>query len=573
MGKKWELISQETIAPGFRPHDLGISPLLAQILVNRGIADFDQARSFLSPSLSHLPDPKALKDMDRAISRILKALREEEKIFLYGDYDVDGITSIALLFLFLKSLGARVEFYIPDRLQEGYGLHEEALVWIRRQGTKLLITVDCGIHGHGEVRWALENGMDVIITDHHEVPEILPPALAIVNPKQRNCPYPFKSLAGVGVVFNLLVALRSALRAEGFWKETGEPNLRRFLDLVALGTIADVVPLNGVNRIFGKFGLAELTFTQRPGLRALKQVSQLQDTPIDPLSICFRLAPRMNAAGRLHDAHEAVNLLITDDEREAQAIACRLDQWNTQRQRIEEKILREARKRLEDSSEGASRKSIVLASPEWHPGVIGIVAARLCAEYQRPTILIALGESLGKGSGRAPEFFPLYESLQACRSLLEDFGGHEFAAGLVIRRDRIAEFSQAFEQIAAQRIADETLIPKVRIDALATLEELDEQFVADLDRLSPFGPENPEPVIGAESLTVLNAWRVGNDHLKMRIQQGSAIHEAIGFGMASREASVRGPLRMAFTPQVHSYQGRRMLQLRIIDLEPMESAG
>ncbi len=569
--KRWEVASKKDFASAFHPKELRISPVTAQILANRGFTHPDQLRRFLYPALAHLPDPATMKDMPRAVSRILHAIRENEKITLFGDYDVDGTTSVALLYLFLKGCGARVDFYIPHRIQEGYGLNSEALHRIYDQGAKLLITIDCGVSNHDEVRWAMENGLEVIITDHHEVPEILPSALAVINPKQKDCPYPFKFLAGVGVAFNLVIALRSALRAEGYWKENGEPNLRRFLDLVALGTIGDVVPLIGVNRIFAKFGLEELTVSERPGLVALKEITSLKGALVDPHSIYFRLAPRMNAAGRLKDAHEVVRLLICDDAQEARDIASRLDQMNSQRQRIEERILQEARGMMAPTSGVSPPKSIVLSSPDWHPGVIGIVAARLSEEYQRPTILIALGETKGKGSGRSPEFFPLYQGLKACAGCLENFGGHEFAAGLVIRRDRIGEFTRAFERIVQERMNGEAMIPRVRIDTLARLDELDDILLADLDALSPFGPDNPEPVIAMENVRVVDSWKVGNGHLKMKVQEGSAIREAIGFGMAPWQSLARGPLRMAFSPQVNTYQGRRMLQLKIVDWQPLEN--
>lgn len=565
----WEIVSNRG-PESPHPVEPRLSRVTTQILRSRGLIHSDQIQRFLHPALSHLPDPAVMKDMPLAVSRILQAILKKEKITLFGDYDIDGTTAVALLYLFLKSCGAEVDFYIPHRLEEGYGLNLAALKRIRQKGTNLLITADCGVSDHHEIRWAMENGLDVIVTDHHEMPENLPPALAIVNPKQKDCPYPFKLLAGVGVAFNLAIALRSALRSEGFWCHGGEPNLKKFLDLVALGTIGDVVSLTGVNRILVKFGLVELTFSQRPGLVALKEVTHLQGSPVDPQAINYRLAPRMNAAGRLKDAHEVVRLLICEEERDARDIALRLDQMNSQRQRIEERILAEARAMIASSGIISSQRSIVLASPSWHPGVIGIVAARLSDEYQRPAILVAVGETWGKGSGRSPDFFPLFPALKACAGHLENFGGHEYAAGLVIHRDRISDFARSFDKVVTQAVADETLIPRLRVDALARLEEMDDIFLAELDRLSPFGPDHPEPVVAIENLMVLESWKVGNGHLKVRIQDGPTIREAIGFGMGSLESLTPGPLRMAFSPQVNVFQGRRMLQLKIIDLQPSD---
>jgi single-stranded-DNA-specific exonuclease len=565
--KRWEVCPVKGWGEEFFRRELGISPLTAKVLQNRGITDTDQARRFLFPSLSDLPDPGTMKDMERAVRRICRALREKEKITLFGDYDVDGTTATALLLLFLKGAGARVDFYLPHRLTEGYGLNIAAVKKIRGEGTRLLITADCGISNREEIGWAVENGLDVIVTDHHEVPEILPPASAVLNPKQRNCPYPFKGLAGVGVAFNLVIALRSALRREGFF-QGGIPNLKEYLDLVALGTVSDVVPLRGVNRILAKFGLTQLAHSTRPGVVALKEVSGIREMPLDTAGILFRFAPRINAAGRLGGAEEAVRLLISEDEGEARGMAAHLDQLNTLRQRIEEKILNEARGMIQSSSEKATKKSFVLSSPDWHPGVIGIVAARLTEQYYRPTILIALKENLGKGSGRSINPFPLYQGLKACESWVERFGGHEQAAGLVIRPECIPGFAQAFEGVVDARLAEEDFTPRLSLDAFIQLNQLDDSFRRELECLAPFGPANPEPVLGLEDFTVLESRRVGNGHLRLRIREGRFVREAIGFQMASHHPVSRNEMKMALSPQVGTFQGRRILQLKIVDLQP-----
>jgi single-stranded-DNA-specific exonuclease len=463
-----------------------------------------------------------------------------------------------------------VDFYIPHRLKEGYGLNIGAVKKIQAQGTKLLITADCGISNREEIRWAMENGLDVIVTDHHEVPEILPSALAILNPKQKNCPYPFKGLAGVGVAFNLVIALRSALRQEGFFPAGKIPNLKEYLDLVALGTVSDVVPLLGVNRILAKFGLRQLGNSTRPGIVALKEVSRIRETPVDTLSILFRLAPRINAAGRLGDAQEAVRLLISGDEREAGEIAAHLDHLNGLRQRIEEKILSEARAMIHSSGGNLTKRSLVLSSPDWHPGVIGIVAARLTEEYRRPTILVALNENPGKGSGRSIDPFPLYQGIKACESWVEKFGGHEQAAGLVIRAECIPGFALAFEEVVTAKLAAENLRPRLSLDAFARLDQMDDSFLSELESLAPFGTENPEPVLGLEGFTVLESRRVGNGHLRLRIKEGRCIKEAIGFRMASWHPLSQEHMKMAFSPQISTFQGRRILQLKIVDLQPRD---
>ncbi|HYB21600.1 MAG TPA: single-stranded-DNA-specific exonuclease RecJ, partial [Thermodesulfobacteriota bacterium] len=438
--------------------ELEISPLTVQVLLNRGISSLDEARRFLSPSLSDLPDPFTMKGMDEAVRRIDQALRKGERIVLHGDYDVDGTTATALLYLFLRNAGGRVDISLPHRVKEGYGLNLEAVKKIRLSGAKLLITADCGISNSEEIRWAGENGLEVIVTDHHEVPEQLPRALAILNPKQRDCSYPFKNLAGVGVAFNLLIALRSFLRRQGFFKDGKGPNLKEFLDLVALGTVSDVVPLTGANRVLVKYGLRELSQSNRPGIAALKEISGLEAGSVDTTGINFRLAPRINAAGRLEDALEVVQLFTTSDPLQARRIAVHLNELNSLRQRIEERILMEAKAML-DSRAAEKIKSIVLASLGWHPGVIGIVASRLTEAYHCPTILIALQENLGKGSGRSIPSFPLYEGLKDCRIWMEGFGGHEQAAGLIIRAECIPGFSRAFEETVAERLTEEDFIP------------------------------------------------------------------------------------------------------------------
>jgi single-stranded-DNA-specific exonuclease len=548
--------------------ELGISPLTAQILGNRGITGAEEARRFLTPTLSDLPDPLAMKDLEKAVRRITQALRGGEKITIYGDYDVDGTTATAVLSLFLKKAGARVDFHLPHRVQEGYGLNLEALKKIHASGTRLLITADCGISNCEEIEWAQANGLEVIVTDHHEVPEKLPPALALLNPRQKDCPYPFKGLAGVGVVFNLIIGLRSFLRREGFFQDGNGPNLKEYLDLVALGTVSDVVPLVGANRILVKFGLGELSQSSRPGIAALKGVAGLEAGPVDTTGINFRLAPRINAAGRLEDAREVIHLLTSSDPEQSRNVAARLNELNSFRQRIEEKILSEAREMIGSQSPEGRRRSIVLASRDWHPGVIGIVASRLTEEFNCPVILIALQENLGKGSGRSVEAFALFEGLKACRDWMETFGGHAQAAGLVIRADRIPDFARAFDEVVRARLTEEDALPRLTLDALTSLGQLNEPFLSELEMLAPFGVGNPEPVLGIENLKVVGSRPVGKGHLRIRIKEGRWTREAIGFGMGSWHPLSGEGMRLAFSPQINLYRGSRSLQLRVIDLQP-----
>ena len=565
--KKWEVFPARETSQGLPLKELGTSSLTAQILRNRGIFKADEAKRFLYPALSDLPDPFTMKDTEKAVSRITQALCNREKITLFGDYDVDGTTATAALYLFLQRVGGRVDFFLPHRLKEGYGVNLEALKKIHSSGTKLVITADCGISSREEIRWAGEQGLEVIITDHHEVPENLPPALAILNPKQKDCGYPFKGLAGVGVAFNLMIGLRSFLRREGFFAEGNGPNLREYLDLVALGTVSDAVPLTGANRILVKYGLGELSQSNRPGIIALKEVSGMEAGPVDTTGINFRLAPRINAAGRLEDAGEVIHLLTANDPDQARKIAVHLNELNSLRQRIEEKILSGAKKMILSRAGEGTKRTIVLASLDWHPGVIGIVASRLAEEYNCPTILIALQENRGKGSGRSNNAFPLFEGLKACQDWIEAFGGHAQAAGLVIRADCIPGFARAFEEVAAARLTEKDFIPHLAIDTVTSLDELNESFLAELDTLAPFGIGNPEPVLGLENLTVLSSRLVGKGHLRIRIKEGRRTREAIGFGMGSRHPLSGEGMKMAFSPTINTYQGKRNWQMKIIDLQ------
>jgi single-stranded-DNA-specific exonuclease len=565
---RWTVLNPEKDSR-WDPRDWGVSPLTIQILQNRGITNPDQAKQFLAPALSDLPDPFLMKDAKVAALRISQAIRRREKISLFGDYDVDGITATALLLLFLREAGAQVDFYLPHRLTEGYGLNQTAVEKIKDEGTKLLITADCGVSNFEEIRWAREHGLEVIITDHHEIPKTLPPAMAILNPKQSDCPYPFKGLAGVGVAFNLVIALRSLLREEGIWNNGNMPNLKGYLDLVALGTVSDVVPLTGVNRIIAKHGLKELARSSRAGILALKEIGGLANAIVDTNAVNFRFAPRINAAGRLDDAAAVVRMLVASDPSEAQKIASRLDELNLQRQRIEEKILFEAREMIQKSEEHMRRKTFVLASPDWHPGVIGIVASRLTEEFHRPTILIALKGEMGKGSGRSIPSFSLYQALKSSERWMEKFGGHEQAVGLAISAGAIPDFSRAIEEFADSVLSPELLIPSLTLDTVIRLEQMNETFLSELDSLAPFGMGNPEPIMGLHDLTVVDSKPVGKNHLRLRVQEGRIVREAIGFRMGSLHPLSRQRVKLALSPQVNIFQGKRTLQLKIVDLQPV----
>ncbi len=581
--KKWEIHPPHQAIQKLLSPELGISPLLAQLLAVRDITTAEEAYTFLSPTLGDLHSPFLMKDMEKAVDRICRAISNREEIVLYGDYDVDGVTGISLLFLFLKELNARVNFFIPNRMEEGYGLHKGVLQQLRDQGAQLVITTDCGITDVDAVRFIQQLGTDVIITDHHEVPSELPPAYAILNPKRRDCNYPFDSLAGVGVVFKLVMALRKTLREQGFFAGASIPNLKRYLDLVALGTIADMVPLTGENRIIAKYGLKELTEGDRVGIKALKDVCGLAGEAITSQLVAFRLAPRINAPGRLSRAARSVELLTTADYDEAHAIALILEQENTQRQQLESRIVREACELFENIPHWKEQKAIVLAAPTWHPGVIGICASRLLDKYSKPVILISCDDEkgIGKGSARSFGSFNLYEGLKECGHLLEAFGGHHSAAGLTLVLDKLEEFRIHFDRAVSEVITEQGYVPSLVIDAEVNLREISENLVREIARLEPFGFGNPEPVFSSPSLDSYSLRVVGNGHLKVKIREDNIYYDAIGFNLAEQflplpkdaselAASEKSGMKIAFIPQINEWQGIRSVQLKIKDIKYVE---
>jgi single-stranded-DNA-specific exonuclease len=543
---------------------LGIHPLAARVLAARGLGERDAAEAFLAASIADLPDPFTMKGMEAAVARIVRAVECGERIACYGDYDVDGVTSTALLAGLLRAAGGDTVTYVPHRLAEGYGLNGGAVARLAGEGVRLLVTLDCGITSVAEVRAAAALGVDSVVVDHHTVPVELPAAAAILNPHQPGCGYASKDLAAVGVTFALAMALRRRLRERGrFGAERPEPNLKEALDLVALGTIADVVPLVGANRILVRWGLEELAHGRRPGVRALKRVAGVPDgAPVSAGQVAFRLAPRINAAGRLDDAGRGVRLLLSRGEGEARALAEELDRENQARQEIERRILAEA---MDDAVPRvrAGARGLVLAREGWHAGVVGIVASRVVERFHRPAVLVALGEGTGKGSGRSVEGFHLYEALAACGAHLARFGGHRHAAGVSVEASRVAAFREAFEAEAAARLSPEDLVPRCRIDGWVEEREVTNRAAEDLARLGPFGAGHAEPVFAmrrpaARARTV----GAGGAHLKLALGR----LDAIGFGLGDRLPACGGALEAAFTIGFDEWDGMRRLQLRLRDV-------
>ncbi len=565
MKRRWEIYPPNPSLQETFSKELEISPITAQVLANRGINQIDQADQFLHPSLSHLHSPFLMKDMEKAVDRIIQALSRKEQVLIYGDYDVDGITSTAIIILFFQALQLPYQYYIPHRIKEGYGLHLDILMKFAQQGGKVIITVDCGISNMDEVKKAQEMGVDVIITDHHEIPDEIPPAYAVLNPKQSDCPFPFKSLAGVGVAFNLIIALRAKLRERGEWKDGEVPNLRRYLDLVAMGTVADLVPLQDENRIFVRFGLEELTKGSRLSTRVLKEVCGLKKGIITSGNIGFQLAPRINVAGRLGEAQKAIELLVTQELKRAEALARELSLENSRRQRIEEDILMEIMGWIKGDDRLLQRRSLVFSSQSWHPGVIGIVASRLVDHYYRPTILMSLDGDRGKGSGRSIEGFDLYEGVKGCSPMLLSFGGHRFAVGLTIEGEKIEAFKSRFEELVSQGCKPSDFIPTIRIDAEVPLPTIERELIEELSLLAPFGASNPKPVFCSRELRIVDSKIVGENNLKLRVEE-NVIYDAIGFNMGDLYPLKSNRVRIAFVPQINEWQGVKNIQLELRDI-------
>ncbi len=562
--KQWKIKSCDEETAKKLSEELKVHPLIAKILVSRKIENANDAKQFLNPTLENLANPFLLKDIQKALARIEEAIQKKEKIVIYGDYDVDGTTGSSLLYLFLKELNVEVDVYIPHRVKEGYGLNSDSLRELQKKGTKLVITVDNGISAIEPSKVASELKLDLIIIDHHQIPVILPEALAILNPKQSDCEYPYKELAAVGVAFQVLLALRSYLREKDFFKNRSEPNLKKYLDLVALGTIADVVPLTGQNRILVKSGLQVLAKTENFGIRALKEVSQIS-AEVTPGQVGFRLGPRINAAGRLHSAKMGFELLTSIDEGQARQLAKNLNEANEERQKIEVETVQHAFKKIDDEEIYKNKKSIFIFHPEWHLGVIGIVASRLAEKYYLPTIVGVLEGETVRCSARSISGLNMYETLKECEAYLKRFGGHSHAAGLTIESKNVDFFWNLFDQKVREKLSENDFIPSIRFDAEIS-EKIDIEFVEELQKLSPFGQGNPEPVFLMKNCQIMDQRIVGNNHLKLTIKMKETFFEAIGFGMGDFKSENLSFVQLLFTCQINEWQSSRKLQLKLVDI-------
>jgi single-stranded-DNA-specific exonuclease len=564
MVRRWQLIPRQPEIDQALSRALGISPLLAHLLAARGIATPAAAKSFLDARLSeHLRSPMLFRQMPVAAARVIEALRRDERIGIYGDYDVDGISGSAVLVRFFRALGHDPALYIPHRLRDGYGVSAAGVQRLAADGTRLMITVDCGGVSHAEIALARTLGMDTIVCDHHQVSGTPLPAHAVLNPIEADAGFPFSGLCGAGVAFYLALGVRQRLREAG---QANLPDLRRYLDLVTLGTIADIVPLLEENRVLVKHGLRELLQTQSRGLMALKAVSGV--TAVSTGVVGFRLAPRINAGGRLAEAVRAVELLVTEDPARAEQLAAELDQENRTRQAIEQEILTDAVHQVERQTDFTDRRSIVLASANWHPGVIGIVASRLVERFYRPTVLLAISSDTGiaRGSGRSIRGFNLYDAFKACGHTLEGFGGHRMAAGLSIREEQIPAFAALFEAAVRSATRPQDFVPETNVDAELKLADIDDRLLGELERLEPHGPGNPEPVFLSRRVRVVSRRTVGENHLKLSVRDGDRALPAIGFRMAGAAVEEGAWLDILFSPEINEWNGNRSLQLRLRDL-------
>ena len=539
----------------------GISRFLAKIFISRGMEDKESIKKFLNPSLDMLYDPFLLKDMQKAVDRIILAIERKEKIVIYGDYDVDGITSTSVLYNFLKSRNADVDYYIPDRIDEGYGLTAGTVEKVCAMNASLVITVDCGITAIDEVNYINNRKIDVIVTDHHECKEILPDAHAVISPCRPDSQYPFSYLAGVGVVFKLVHAICIAM---GLGTE-----YLNYLDLVALGTVADVVPLVDENRVIVSCGLDKVRNTANTGLKKLVENCNPNSKPITSWMIGYVMAPRINAAGRMGDARRAVRLFTTEDETEASDIVLQLNDENRLRQDMEAEILNEAISIIDADESYMKEKVLVVAGEGWHHGVIGIVASRITEKYHRPCLLFSKEGDIAKGSGRSIDSFDLFEALTHCQDLIDRFGGHEQAAGLTVPADNLPAFRKKINEYADSILNDEDLMPQIEIDVRIDKDDLNRDNIIELDALAPFGAGNPAPVFVYRDLKIGNIRTVGdNRHLKLKLQDEEHLFDAIGFNMGDKADVLRtgDMVDAACTLEINTWNSIDTIQMNLRDL-------
>jgi single-stranded-DNA-specific exonuclease len=572
--KRWVLKQVDEGLVARHSDQLKISRLLARMLILRGLVDHDEARRYLSSSLrSDLPSPFQMADMEAAVERIVRAIRTNELIGIWGDYDVDGTTGASVLVCFLREVGAEPIYYIPHRVEEGYGLNVEGLRRLKDRGVGLIVTVDCGISNALEIDAARAIGLDIVVVDHHQPPEALPPAVAVINPHRRDCAFPDKSLCAAGLAFYLVIGLRARLRDAGWFARSQGPDIRRYLDIVTLGTIADMVPLKGVNRTLIRRGLAELGGSTRPGVMALKQVAHISAGAVSAGQVGFQLGPRINAAGRVDYGIKVVELLTTSSSEVALRIAQELDEHNRERRAIEANVLEQALVYIEKRLNTAERYSLVLGSEGWHPGVLGIVASRIVERYHRPTVVIGFESGKGKGSARSIRGFHMVEGFRRCADHLEKYGGHEHAGGLSINAEKLDFFIEAFESVAREWLQPEDLLPLLEIDAELQFSDVGFSLLRQLECLKPFGVGNPEPLFVTRTVEVCER-KVFPAGARFRFRQGGRAVGGVAFGFGEDfPCRVGATVDLSYKLSENEWNGASTVDLKIVDARPAANAG
>ena len=564
MGKRWVL--KPTLDKGHvetLSKELNINSSLATMLIQRGITDYNKAKAFFRPSLDDLHDPFLMKDMDIAVARLQKAITSNEKILVYGDYDVDGTTSVSLFYGFLSQKYSNMDYYIPDRYKEGYGISTQGIDWAKENGFTLIVSLDCGIKSVDKINYANSLGIDFIICDHHNTDEELPKAVAVLDPKRSDCNYPYKELSGCGVGFKLLQALCKKNNYD-------EKGLYSYLDLLAISIASDIVPITGENRIFTYYGLKLINRKPRPGVSALIELAALKKD-VEVSGIVFGFAPRINAAGRIAHAGTAVELLLSKTEEETDSLSETINDRNTQRRDFDKSITQEALEMIESDEELLNSKSTVLYKEHWHKGVIGIVASRCIEKHYKPTIIFTASNGHAAGSARSVEGFDVYEAISQCSDLLEQFGGHKYAAGLTLKIDNIPAFQKKFEEVVAASITEEQLIPQVEIDLPISLNQVNEKFYNIIKQMAPFGPQNMEPVFVSKCVVDAGQSRLlKGEHIKLHIkQENTEPVEAIAFGMAEffPGISIGKPFNLCYKICENEFNGKKSLQLLVKDIK------
>jgi single-stranded-DNA-specific exonuclease len=563
----WQLKSSQNDHVDQLVQATGLSKVMARVLVNRGITTQEDSKKFFETNITQIHNPFLLKDMDKAVVRITQALTKKESICIYGDYDVDGAVATSILLLFLKHVEAEVSFYIPDRLTEGYALNADAVKELANKGVNLIITVDNGINSNEAVAYAEQLGVDVVITDHHQVGEFLPQANAVVNPQRKDCSYPFKGLCGAGVVFKVVMALRQHLREQEFFKTKQEPNVKQYLDLLCLATVCDVVPLIDENRYFVKEGLKQLSNTQRAGIKALIRVCSIRNEQLTTTDVGYRLGPRINACGRLKNADMGVYMLTTQDDVEATKQATLLDYLNRERQGIETKILDDVFSRIESEIDLDRKLGIVMYSPEWHVGVVGIVASRVVEKYGRPVFVLTRDENgFVKGSGRSIPMVNLIKALNDCSELLIKYGGHAAAAGVTLEESNVDSFIQAFDVAVKKQMDLKDTKPVIMVDDNLTHEDIDWKLARELATLEPHGVGNAKPVFVLDNLSIKSKKLVGKDHLKLSVKKGEQQLDAIAFGKGAVIKDLTDQVSLICGLEINRFRDRESIQLLVKEI-------